>query len=89
MRDTIALVVVARERSFARAVAQLGVSQSALSHVFRGLEARMAYGYLRALPGLTDYDTACPKESSFSILANACVAGASITFDAIRTLRSF
>jgi DNA-binding transcriptional LysR family regulator len=36
-----AFVVVARERSFTRAAAQLGVSQSALSHSMRGLEAKL------------------------------------------------
>ena len=39
--DLIAFVAVARERSFTKAAAQLGVSQSALSHVIRGLEARL------------------------------------------------
>ena len=34
-------IVVARERSFTRAAAQLGVSQSALSHTIRGLEERL------------------------------------------------
>ena len=36
-----AFVVVARERSFTRAAAQLGVSQSALSHTIRALEAKL------------------------------------------------
>ncbi len=36
-----AFLLVARERSFTRAAAQLGVSQSALSHTIRGLEARI------------------------------------------------
>jgi DNA-binding transcriptional LysR family regulator len=36
-----AFIVVARERSFTRAAAQLGVSQSALSHTIRGLEAKL------------------------------------------------
>ena len=36
-----AFLAVAREKSFTRAAAQLGVSQSALSHAMRGLEARM------------------------------------------------
>ncbi len=35
------LIVVARERSFTRAAAKLGVSQSALSHAIRGLEERL------------------------------------------------
>jgi DNA-binding transcriptional LysR family regulator len=39
--DLIAFLAVARERSFTRAAAQLGVSQSALSHAIRGLEERL------------------------------------------------
>ncbi|MDQ2148760.1 LysR family transcriptional regulator [Alcaligenaceae bacterium C4P045] len=39
--DLLAFVTVAREGSFTRAAAQLGVSQSALSHTVRGLEARL------------------------------------------------
>ena len=41
INDLIAFLAVARERSFTRASAQLGVSQSALSHTVRGLEARL------------------------------------------------
>jgi DNA-binding transcriptional LysR family regulator len=36
-----AFILVARERSFTRAAAQLGVSQSALSHAMRALEAKL------------------------------------------------
>ena len=39
--DLLAFLAVARERSFTRAAAQLGVSQSALSHIIRGLEERL------------------------------------------------
>ena len=39
--DLLAFVAVAKERSFTRAAAQLGVSQSALSHTVRGLEERL------------------------------------------------
>ncbi|MDI7660810.1 LysR family transcriptional regulator [Cronobacter universalis] len=39
--DLYYLLVVARERSFTRAAAKLGVSQSALSHAIRGLESRL------------------------------------------------
>lgn len=41
MTDLVALVAVARERSFTRAAAQLGVSTSALSYAVRGLEERV------------------------------------------------
>jgi DNA-binding transcriptional LysR family regulator len=41
INDLIAFVAVARERSFTRAAAGLGVSQSALSHTIRGLEQRL------------------------------------------------
>ncbi|EJN09843.1 LysR family transcriptional regulator [Herbaspirillum sp. YR522] len=39
--DLLAFVAVAREGSFTRAAAQLGVSQSALSHTIRALETRL------------------------------------------------
>ena len=39
--DLIAFIAVARARSFTKAAARLGVSQSALSHTIRGLEARL------------------------------------------------
>jgi len=39
--DLLAFLAVAREQSFTKAAAQLGVSQSALSHKVRGLEARL------------------------------------------------
>lgn len=38
IRDLLAFLAVARERSFTRAAAKLGVSPSALSHTIRGLE---------------------------------------------------
>ncbi len=41
LNDLLAFLAVARERSFTRAAAQLGVSQSALSQTLRGLEARL------------------------------------------------
>src|SRR5271157_5217711 len=41
LRDLAAFVAIAEERSFTRAAARLGVSQSALSQTVRGLEARL------------------------------------------------
>jgi DNA-binding transcriptional LysR family regulator len=41
VRDLLAFLAVAKERSFTRAAAKIGVSQSALSHTVRELEARL------------------------------------------------
>jgi len=41
VNDLLAFIAVARESSFTRAAAQLGVSQSALSHTIRALETRL------------------------------------------------
>ena len=41
VNDLLAFLAVAREQSFTRAAAKLGVSQSALSHTIRGLEERL------------------------------------------------
>lgn len=41
INDLMAFLAVARERSFTRAAAQLGISQSALSHTVRHLEERL------------------------------------------------
>jgi DNA-binding transcriptional LysR family regulator len=41
LNDLNAFLAVARERSFTRAAARMGVSQSALSQTIRGLEARL------------------------------------------------
>jgi DNA-binding transcriptional LysR family regulator len=42
LNDLLAFVAVARERSFTRAAAKLGVSQSALSHTIRELEEQLS-----------------------------------------------
>jgi DNA-binding transcriptional LysR family regulator len=44
--DLLAFVTVARERSFTKAAAKLGVSQSALSHTVRLLENRLGFRLL-------------------------------------------
>src|SRR5208337_458028 len=41
VNDLLAFLAVARERSFTRAAAKIGVSQSALSHAIRSLETRL------------------------------------------------
>ena len=41
LNDLLAFLAVGKERSFTRAAAKLGVSQSALSHTIRGLEERL------------------------------------------------
>ena len=64
--DLIAFVAVARERSFTRAAARLGVSQSALSHTIRGLEERLG---LRLLTRTTR--SVAPTEAGERLLATA------------------
>ena len=44
VNDLLAFLTVANERSFTKAAAKLGVSQSALSHTIRGLEERWPRG---------------------------------------------
>src|SRR6201996_7280366 len=41
LNDLLAFLAVARDRSFTKAAAKLGVSRSALSHTLRSLEARL------------------------------------------------
>src|SRR3979490_3056157 len=47
VNDLLAFLAVGRERSFTKAAAKLGVSQSSLSHTIRELEARLG---VRLLP---------------------------------------
>jgi DNA-binding transcriptional LysR family regulator len=46
LNDLLVFLAVARVKSFTKAAAQLGVSQSALSHTIRQLEARLGYRLL-------------------------------------------
>ena len=53
LNDLLAFLAVGQERSFTRAAAKLGVSQSALSHTIRGLEEQLG---LRLLTRTTRRD---------------------------------
>jgi DNA-binding transcriptional LysR family regulator len=46
VNDLLAFLAVARERSFTKAAAKLGVPQSALSHTIKGLESRLGFRLL-------------------------------------------
>jgi len=63
--DVVAFVAVARERNFTKAAAKLGVSQSALSHTIRELEARLG---IRLLSRTTR--SVAPTEAGERLLAN-------------------
>lgn len=65
VKDLLAFLAVARERSFTRAAAQLGVSQSALSHTIRGLEERLG---LRLLTRTTR--SVAPTEAGQRLLSS-------------------
>lgn len=65
LNDLVAFLAVARERSFTKAAAQLGVSQSALSHTIRGLEAKLG---LRLLTRTTR--SVAPTEAGERLLQN-------------------
>src|SRR5881397_39824 len=65
LNDLLALLAVGRERSFTKAAAKLGVSQSALSHTIRGLETRLG---LRLLTRTTR--SVSPTEAGERLLQN-------------------
>src|SRR5688572_22596235 len=65
VNDLLAFLAVARERSFTRAAAKLGVSQSALSHTIRQLETRLG---LRLLTRSTR--SVAPTEAGERLLRN-------------------
>jgi DNA-binding transcriptional LysR family regulator len=66
LNDIAAFIAVAREQSFTRAAAQLGVSQSALSQTIRGLESRLG---LRLLTRTTR--SVAPTQAGARLLATA------------------
>ncbi|WP_322042032.1 LysR family transcriptional regulator [Paraburkholderia sp. J67] len=79
-----AFFVVARERSFTRAAAQLGVSQSALSHSMRGLEEKIGLRLLtRTTRGVS------PTEAGERLLSNVgpYYAGIEAELESLNALR--
>lgn len=65
LNDLVAFLAVGRERSFTRAAAKLGVSQSALSHTIRDLEERLG---IRLLTRTTR--SVAPTEAGERLLRN-------------------
>src|SRR3954468_17014726 len=65
LRDLAYFLAVARERSFTKAAAKLGISQSALSHMMRELEERLG---VRLLTRTTR--SVAPTEAGERLLRN-------------------
>ena len=84
LSDLSAFLAVAREQSFTKAAAQLGVSQSALSHTIRSLEARLG---LRLLSRTTR--SVAPTEAGERLLQTIAPRMEEIEFElaALSTLR--
>src|SRR3954449_4452162 len=82
--DLLAFVAVARERSFTKAAAKLGVSQSALSHTMRQLEDRLG---VRLLTRTTR--SVSPSEAGERLLHNIGprLDEIEVELDAVRELR--
>jgi DNA-binding transcriptional LysR family regulator len=76
INDLQAFIAVAKERSFTRAAAKLGVSQSALSHTIRGLEERLG---LRLLFRTTR--SVAPTEAGERLLRNVAPRFDEIDFE--------
>jgi DNA-binding transcriptional LysR family regulator len=84
LNNLAAFILVARERSFTRAAAQLGLSQSSLSHTIRGLEEKLGIRLLtRTTRGVS------PTEAGERLLANLgpYYEGISAELDALTALR--
>ncbi|PBB27460.1 LysR family transcriptional regulator [Mesorhizobium sp. WSM4308] len=85
LNELATFAMVARERSFTRAAAKLGVSQSALSHTIRGLEQRLE---LRLLARTTK--SVAPTAAGAALLKDLSPALEQIAaaLDGARSLRS-
>lgn len=71
LNDLIAFLVVARERSFTRAAAKLGMSQSGLSHTIRALEERLGLRLLtrttRSVSPTAEGEHICPSSNELRL----------------------
>ena len=65
IKDILAFLAVAEERSFTRAAGKLGVSQSALSHAVHGLETRLGVRLLSRTTG-----SVAPTEAGERLVRN-------------------
>ena len=84
LNNLAAFLLVARERSFTRAAAQLGLSQSSLSHTIKGLEQKLGMRLLtRTTRGVS------PTEAGERLLANIgpYYEGISAELEALAELR--
>jgi DNA-binding transcriptional LysR family regulator len=84
LNNLSAFILVARERSFTRAAAQLGLSQSSLSHTIKGLETKLGIRLLtRTTRGVS------PTEAGERLLANIgpYYEGIHAELDALTALR--
>lgn len=84
INDLVAFIEVARERSFTKAAAKLGVSQSALSHTIRQLEERLE---LRLLTRTTR--SVSPTDAGELLLSRIAphFDGITMELDAVSALR--
>src|SRR6266568_2972187 len=73
VNDLLAFLAVARDKSFTKAAAKLGVSQSALSHTIRGLEALLGLRLLtrttRSLIWTQVFSPGCSRTGALRIRA--------------------
>ena len=83
VNDFLAFIAVAREQSFTKAAAQLGVSQSALSYTVKTLEARLG---LRLLTRTTRSVALTETGRAFFEQADAAFGQLEAAFESARSL---
>jgi len=72
LNDLMAFAAVARERSFTRASAILGMSPSALSHAMRGLEERIGVRLLARTTRSVSPAASTPASASATSSSGTC-----------------